>query len=106
MPEQITQEIFEHLVALAALELNPDEAEYLRKELNHQLAAIQELSAIPLDADIPASLHGVPFPVEVRQGLRQDEWQPYPEPQTILKQAPETSDGYIVVPDIPHTTLE
>jgi len=61
MSEQITVEIFDHLVDLAALELSADQAEYLRRQLNNQLKAIHELETIPLDEDIPISLHGVPY---------------------------------------------
>ena len=49
MSDPITPEIFAHLVDLAALELSPEEAEYLRRQLNNQLKAIHELEAIPLD---------------------------------------------------------
>jgi hypothetical protein len=40
MSDQITVELFDHLVRLAALELSSQEAEYLRHELNNQLKAI------------------------------------------------------------------
>jgi aspartyl-tRNA(Asn)/glutamyl-tRNA(Gln) amidotransferase subunit C len=106
MSDQISPEMFSHLVDLAALELAPDQAEYIRTELNNQLKAISELEAIPLDADVPVSSHGVPYTLENSQGLREDEWHPYDDTSAILKQAPETTDRYIVVPDIPHTTLE
>jgi Asp-tRNA(Asn)/Glu-tRNA(Gln) amidotransferase C subunit len=78
----------------------------VRKQLNNQLKAIQELEAIPLDGDVTATSHGVPYNAEISPAPREDEWHPYPDPQGILAQAPETSDSYIVVPDIPHTTLE
>lgn len=106
MSEAITPEIFNHLVDLAALALDPQEAEYVRKQLNNQLKAIQELEAIPLDGKISTTSHGVPYTAAISPALREDEWRPYPNPQDILIQAPETSDSYIVVPDIPHTTLE
>jgi aspartyl-tRNA(Asn)/glutamyl-tRNA(Gln) amidotransferase subunit C len=43
--------------------------------------------------------------------LRVDDVLPLPEgenplPGKILKQAPQVEDGYIIVPDIPHTTLK
>jgi aspartyl/glutamyl-tRNA(Asn/Gln) amidotransferase C subunit len=106
MTDSIDRETFKHLVSLAALELGPDESEYLRRELNNQLATIRILEAIPLEGDIPASLHGVPYPQEISQTPREDEWHPFENTAGILAQAPETEDGYIVVPDIPHTTLE
>jgi aspartyl-tRNA(Asn)/glutamyl-tRNA(Gln) amidotransferase subunit C len=61
MPNIITPDLFEHLVQLAALELEPEEAGYLRKELNNQLKAIHELEAIPLEKNTPLASHGVPY---------------------------------------------
>jgi len=46
VPEEITREIFDYLVDLAALEMDDEEAVYLRNELNNQLDAIRELEAI------------------------------------------------------------
>jgi aspartyl/glutamyl-tRNA(Asn/Gln) amidotransferase C subunit len=106
MPDEITPETFAYLVELAALELDAGQAEYLRKQLNLQLNTIHELQAIPLDADVAASLHGVPYPSEISQALRPDKWQPAENTADILAQAPQFTDGYIQVPDIPHTRLE
>ena len=106
MPDAITQEIFDHLVHLAALELPHEEAEYLRRELNNQLKAIHELEAIPLEPGTTTTSHGVPYTPEITPAVRQDEWRLNPEAQAILEQAPETEEGYIVVPDIPHEDLE
>lgn len=110
MPEesssQITPELFDHLVLLAALELPPEEAEYLRRELNNQLKAIDELEAIPLDPGMPTTSHGVPYAPAITPDIREDEWIPHPKPEDILEQAPEVEEGYVVVPDIPHTELE
>ena len=61
MSEEITREIFEHLVELAALELTPEEAEYIRQQLNNQLKVIHELEAIPLDSTANVTSHGVPY---------------------------------------------
>jgi aspartyl/glutamyl-tRNA(Asn/Gln) amidotransferase C subunit len=105
MPDQIQPELFEHLVQLAALELDPQEADYLRSQLNKQLKSIEELLAIPLDPGIPPAAHGVPYPPETSSRPRMDELMPDPHPEWILEQAPETEDGYIVVPEIPHTEL-
>lgn len=106
MPEEITPELFEHLVELAALELTPDEAEYLRRELNHQLASIHTLAAIPLPDDVEPAARGVPYPVEVSPTAREDVHIPYPNVAAILAQAPEVDGGYIIVPEIPHEELE
>jgi aspartyl-tRNA(Asn)/glutamyl-tRNA(Gln) amidotransferase subunit C len=105
MTDHITPEIFNHIVELAALELDPEEAEYLRQELNNQLRAVHELEQIPLDENTPLASHGVTYTPETSPELRPDEWQPWPSPEEILAQAPDVDDGYIVVPDIPHTEL-
>jgi aspartyl-tRNA(Asn)/glutamyl-tRNA(Gln) amidotransferase subunit C len=106
MTDDISPELFTHLVQLAALELTPDESEYLRRQLNNQLKAIHELESIPLDAATTVTSHGVPYTADISPAIRQDQWIPYPDPEDILKQAPETDEGYIVVPEIPHTELE
>lgn len=106
MTEEISQEVFQHLVDLAALEMDAEEAEYLRGQLNNQLRAIAELAAIPLPEDVPTAAHGVPFSPERSQPPRADEWQPYPDSDAIIAEAPQVDDGYIVVPDIPHKALD
>ncbi len=105
MSEEISQELFEHLVELAAFALEEGEGEYLRQELNKQLDAIHELEAIPLDESTPITSHGVPYTPEISAPPRDDRWQPYAHPEKLLGQAPETEDGYIVVPDIPHEEI-
>jgi aspartyl-tRNA(Asn)/glutamyl-tRNA(Gln) amidotransferase subunit C len=106
MSDELTREVFDHMVRLAALELTEDEAEYLRRQLNNQLKAIHELEAIPLEQEVPVTSHGVPYPPEISPAPRQDEWRPFPQPEQILAQAPEEQDGYLVVPETPHTELE
>ena len=106
MSEQITVEVFNHLVELAALELDAEQAEYLRQQLNNQLKAIHELETIPIGEDVPISLHGVPYENAGSAKPREDAWQKYPDPEAILEQAPQVEDRYIVVPDIPHTSLK
>jgi len=103
LPEKITREMFDKLVSLAALELDEEESEYLRTELNHQLAAVKELSEIPIDEDVQPSLHGIEC-----QGNppRPDEWQPFPDPDAILALAPEREGRYIVVPEIAQLSEE
>lgn len=106
MSEKISPEIFAHLVDLASLDLSDEEAVYLRKELNQQLKSIDELIAIPLNTELPRTTHGVAMPDDTRAPLRKDEWKPFDDIQAILDQAPETDEGAIVVPDIPHTDLD
>lgn len=106
MPDEITPELFARLVELAALELAPDEAEYLRRELNNQLSSIKVMDRISLDPGIQPATHGIPYPPENRPALRPDRLAPSTEREAILAQAPELHDGYIVVPEIPHEELE
>ncbi|MBE0408772.1 MAG: hypothetical protein IBX69_03465 [Anaerolineales bacterium] len=106
MTEAISPEIFDHIAKLAALESASSEAEYLRRQLNNQLNSIQELVNIPVDASVETTSHGVPFTARITPGLRADEWEPHPDPQEILGQAPRVEDGYIIVPDILHEELE
>lgn len=104
--QEISRPLFDYLVQLAALDLSEEQAQYLLRELNHQLRVIHELAAIPLDEQLPVTTHGVPYVAENRPELRADESQPFSNPQEILHQAPEVEDNYFVVPDIPHTTLD
>jgi len=106
MTEEITSELFTHLVELAALELSVDEGEYLRGQLNNQLKAIHELESIPLDSATPIASHGVPYTAETSAAIRDDILAPYPNPMGLLVGAPETEDNYIVVPEIPHQELK
>jgi len=102
----ITRELFNHLIQLAALELDDDQADYLLAEMNKQLGAIRELQAIALDDDLPPASHGVPYPAVHKPPLREDAWSPCSNPEEITAQAPQFEDGYLIVPDIPHTPLE
>jgi aspartyl-tRNA(Asn)/glutamyl-tRNA(Gln) amidotransferase subunit C len=106
MPEAISKDLFDHLVQLAALDMSPEEAAYLRRELNNQLKVINELAAIPLEENLPFTSHGVSYSADIRPPLRSDAWNPFKDPNLILDQAPDAGEGYIVVPDIPHSDLE
>ena len=106
MLDDISLDLFEHLALLAALQLGPDETVYLHRQLNNQLRVIQALADIPLADETPITSHGVPFTAQTSPGLRADIWEPCADAADILAQAPRLRDGYIVAPDIPHTTLE
>ena len=106
MSDEISPELFNHLVDLAALELDAEESEYLRRQLNNQLKAIHELETIPLDPGTPVASHGVTYTAEISAALREDELFSNPDPGRLIAGAPETEDGYIVVPDIPHQDLK
>lgn len=105
MSDLITPELFAHLAELAALDLSPEESEYLRQQLNGQLKAIAELERIPIPDDVPPAAHGVAFPPHIRPALREDTPRPSTDAAKILAQAPEVDEGYFIVPEIPHTDL-
>lgn len=106
MSDVITEEIFKHLVDLAALELSSEDSRYLLEQMNNQIKAIHELEQIPLDENIPPARHGVPFPPEFCPPARQDRVEVYPHIDELMSQVPASEDRYIIVPDIPHTELE
>lgn len=102
-PDRITLEMFDKLTSLAALALTESEKEYLRAELNHQLAAVRELSEIPLEEDILPTLHGLAIPPKPS---RPDVSDAFPEPGKIVAQAPESEEGMFAVPDVAHRKSE
>jgi aspartyl/glutamyl-tRNA(Asn/Gln) amidotransferase C subunit len=104
--DEISVDIFNHLVQLASFELEANEEAYLRSELNNQLKSIHELEAIEVDDEIPITSHGVPYTGEIRPPLREDEIEKSEDANAILEQAPVIDDRYIVTPDIPHEELE
>jgi aspartyl-tRNA(Asn)/glutamyl-tRNA(Gln) amidotransferase subunit C len=102
----IDPETFSHLVDLASFEFEPDQADYLCRELNNQLKTIDELAAVPLDDTLPQEIHGLPYPPANSQGLRPDEITTFTERDALTGQFPKFEDGYVVVPDIPHEELD
>ncbi len=106
LEQEISRETFDHLVELAALELGENESDYLLIELNNQISAIRELEAIDVDKDVPPASHGVPYTSESSPLLRKDDWVACEDAGVIIKQSPVVDDGFIIVPDIPHITLE
>jgi aspartyl-tRNA(Asn)/glutamyl-tRNA(Gln) amidotransferase subunit C len=106
MPEAITPEIFKKLVGLASLDVEEEEGEYLRQELNNQLSSVTELEAIPLDEDLKVTSHGVAYTAEITPAMREDVLDSSKEPEKMLANAPESEDGYFVVPNIPIEGLE
>ena len=106
MPNQITPELFSHLVDLAALELSAEESDYLLQELNNQLSSIDELESIPITDETKITSHGIPYHKGIIPPARQDQQKSKRFQDAILDQVPETDDRFIVVPDIPHSDLD
>lgn len=104
--EEISPQLFEHLVRLASLQLEASEAEYLRQELNHQLQSIRELISIQIPPGVEMTIHGIPYPPGRPDELREDIPVPFEEVRELLNQAPDLVSDQFSVPDVPHTTLE
>ena len=103
--DAITKEMLDDFVHVAEVELSTEEFESILAKMNDQLAVIHELTAIPLEGNLPPVIHGNPFPEEIQAPLREDVWIPFEHPEDIISQAPRTQDGYIVSPDVPHQKL-
>lgn len=101
--DEISEDIFRHLVDLAAFHLEEEEYAYLRRELNGQLKAIRELDAIDVDVDVSITSHGVSYADAM--WLREDRIEPSTMADDILEQAPEVDERSIIVPDIPHEDI-
>jgi aspartyl-tRNA(Asn)/glutamyl-tRNA(Gln) amidotransferase subunit C len=102
----IDPDTFSHLVELASFEFEPDQADYLRDQLNNQLKTIQELEAVPIDENITVEIHGVPYPQSHIQDLREDRSSIFTTRDELIGQVPRFEDGYVIVPDIPHQELD
>ena len=102
----IDLDTFSHLVELASFEFEPDQADYLREQMNNQLKTIQELEAVPIDENMTVEIHGVPYPQNLSQALREDSSSTFPDRDELIGQFPRFEDGYVIVPDIPHQELD
>lgn len=104
--EEISPQLFDHLVRLASLQLESSEADYLRSELNHQLQSIRELVSIHIPPAVEMTIHGIPYPPGQPDELREDIPALFDEVRELLNQAPDLVEDQFAVPDVPHTTLE
>jgi len=105
MDEVIGKKVFDELARTGGISLTPEESEDLRSEMNRQMNIIRQLEAIPLDDRLSPVVRGNPYPLNVRCGLRKDEWAPFADPSDIVNQAPVSRDGFIVSPDVPHQKI-
>ncbi len=91
----ITREVVDHVTRLARLELPEAEKERMRVELDRIIAYIDKLRALDTEGVEPTS-HAVPL-VNV---MREDEVEPCPGQEAMLRNAPEREDAYVRVPRI------
>ncbi|HEX5824425.1 MAG TPA: Asp-tRNA(Asn)/Glu-tRNA(Gln) amidotransferase subunit GatC [Candidatus Limnocylindrales bacterium] len=85
----------EHVAHLARLGLTADELSLLEGQLNHILDQYTKLAELDTDAIAPTAQT-----IELENILRDDEVIPSLAVEEVLRNAPESSGGYIVVPPI------
>jgi aspartyl-tRNA(Asn)/glutamyl-tRNA(Gln) amidotransferase subunit C len=85
----------EHVAHLARLGLKDDEITLLQGQLNHILEQYAKLAELPTD-DIPPTAQTI----ELENILREDVVTPSLPVESVLANAAEADDGYIVVPAI------
>jgi aspartyl-tRNA(Asn)/glutamyl-tRNA(Gln) amidotransferase subunit C len=85
----------EHVAHLARLGLTDDEITLLQGQLNHILEQYAKLAELPTD-DIPPTAQTI----ELENILREDVVTPSLPVESVLANAAESADGYIVVPAI------
>lgn len=90
MPVEID---IEHVARLARLDLSPDELQQYREQLGVILdhaAKVQQLEGEP-EVDVA-------HPLGFENAFREDEVRPSLDRDEVLAQAPDSKDGYFVVP--------
>ncbi len=84
-----------HIARLARIALRDDEVEPLAKELSGILAWVEQLAG--LDTEKVEPMTSV---VEARLVLREDAVSEENPPEAIIKNAPQRSEGFFVVPKV------
>lgn len=90
---QITPDLIKYLESLARIDLSEAEEEKVGHELQDILTYIDMLNELDTEG-VEAMSHCFP----VTNVMREDEVQPSMSPDDITKNAPESQDGYFVVP--------
>ena len=91
----LTRRDVEHVAHLARLGLREDELDRLQGELNHILDQYASLARLDTDAIAPTAQT-----IELENILRDDRVMPSLPPEAALANAPETADGFVVVPAV------
>ena len=90
---QITTDLIKYLEKLARITLSEDEEKKVGNELQDILTYIDMLNELDTDG-VEAMSHCFP----VTNVMREDEVAPSMSPDEIVANAPESQDGYFVVP--------
>ena len=95
MPEDTSRINIDHVAHLARLELTDAEKTKFAAQLKDMLAYVAKLSEVDVTGVEPTA-HAVPL----TNVLRPDESRPSIDPALILKNAPESARGLIIMPKI------
>ncbi len=95
MPEDTNRINIDHVAHLARLELTDAEKTKFAAQLKDMLAYVAKLSEVDVTGVEPTA-HAVPL----TNVLRPDESRPSIDPALVLKNAPESARGLIIMPKI------
>ena len=85
-----------HRIAdLAHIEISPEQAQRMQGELNNIFQMIERIQAVDTDGIEP-----MPHPHDGYQRLRDDDIREVNDRENNMKNAPEQSDGYFLVPQV------
>ena len=80
---------------LAHIEISPEKAQLMQGELNNIFQMIERIQAVDTDGIEP-----MPHPHDGYQRLRDDVIREVNDRENNMKNAPEQSDGYFLVPQV------
>ncbi len=95
MLTQLTLKEVEHVALLARLELTPEEKLKLTVDLNVILGHFERLQELET-ADVAPTSHAIPM----QNVFREDEVRPSLPRESFLAAAPDSRDGFFVVPRV------
>lgn len=91
----ISDDEVKKLSDLARLNLSERDRSELTDDLNEILELAEKINEVDTE-DVPPTYHALP----IENVMRKDEHRPSPDPDKVLEHAPDSSDGYFVVPRV------
>lgn len=92
---QITTEEIDKIADLARLEFTEEEKQNLHETLNQIMDYVDQLSELNTDG-IQSSSHGF----KMKLVGREDEIRDFPQPEKLMKNAPQQDKNYFLVPKV------
>ncbi|MFP4687457.1 MAG: Asp-tRNA(Asn)/Glu-tRNA(Gln) amidotransferase subunit GatC [bacterium] len=91
----VSDQEIKKLATLSRLDLSEQERGELSEDLNEILSLAEKINEVDTSGVEP-TYHALPL----NNVMRADEERPSPDPQKVLRHAPDASDGYFVVPRV------